>query len=82
MTLYQANQGKPLCLTCQYHEDDTCNFPKRPTAMNCTLYRDVNLPIAAAYQPPFSLKAWINRHLVWIALALLLLVSFLMALLR
>lgn len=41
MTLHQAKGNTPLCATCAYEADDSCTFPKRPTAMTCTLYQDI-----------------------------------------
>ncbi|QQE65070.1 hypothetical protein GFS31_17550 [Leptolyngbya sp. BL0902] len=37
--LHRALDGEPLCATCRYHADDSCNFPQRPQAQTCTLYR-------------------------------------------
>jgi hypothetical protein len=42
VTLHRASKGESLCETCTYHADDTCNFPKRPHAQECTLYDDIN----------------------------------------
>lgn len=42
INLHRAVGDKPLCETCTYHADDTCNFPQRPYAMECTLYDDMN----------------------------------------
>lgn len=41
MALHRAKGDTPLCATCAYEADNSCNFPKRPTAMTCTLYRSV-----------------------------------------
>ncbi len=85
MTLYRATGDEPLCLTCVYDADDTCTFPKRPTAMDCTLYRDRTqpvTPIAASYTPSFRLKVWLKRNATWIALAGLILISLAIALVR
>ena len=83
MNLYRASGKEPLCLTCIYHEDDTCNFPKRPTAMDCTLYRDVAEPassVTPGYSTRFRVSVWIKRNLGWIVLLGLILVSVLIAL--
>lgn len=85
MKLYRATGSDPLCLSCWYHADDTCNFPKRPDAMDCTLYRDRAQPLTAAtpgYAPGFQLKAWLSRNLVWVAVVGLILLSLLIALVR
>lgn len=41
MVLHRATDTAPLCATCAYEADNSCTFPKRPTAMTCTLYQDV-----------------------------------------
>lgn len=85
MKLYRSQGNEPLCLTCIYHEDDSCNFPKRPDAMDCTLYSDRSQsrpPETPGYSPAFRLKTWVSRHGTWLALLGLLLVSLLVALVR
>lgn len=42
ITLHRAVGDTPLCDSCTYHADDTCNFPQRPLAQECTLYDDMN----------------------------------------
>lgn len=71
-------------MSCVYHEDDTCTFPKRPYAMDCTLYRDRLTPKVAksGYASNFRLKTWISQNLVWIVLVGLIVVSFLVAILQ
>lgn len=83
--LYRASGGEPLCLTCVYDADDSCTFPKRPNAMDCTLYRDMrqsNAPAPAKYTQGFLVKTWLKRHQVWLLLAGLLLISLIVTLLR
>lgn len=85
MKLYRATGDEPLCLTCVYHDDDSCNFPKRPYAMDCTLYRDraqLVMPPAPGYTPAFQLKTWLSRNLVWLVLIGLVLISLLVAFVR
>jgi len=64
MTLHQAVTGEFLCQTCLYHGDDSCNFPQRPYATSCTLYK--NSQIIAEKIPPLPLprvlKNWCLRH--------------------
>lgn len=48
--LNRATGNEYLCTTCLYHADDTCNFPQRPHAQECTLYRDINETL----DPPVS----------------------------
>lgn len=43
--LYRAEKGEYLCQTCVYHEDDTCNYPQRPYAQTCTMYKDLSEPV-------------------------------------
>ncbi|QYX33061.1 zinc ribbon domain-containing protein [Sphaerospermopsis torques-reginae] len=38
--LHRAVGNEYLCETCVYHQDDSCNFPKRPYAQDCTLYQN------------------------------------------
>ncbi|MBD2128692.1 zinc ribbon domain-containing protein [Microcoleus sp. ZQ-A2] len=42
ITLHRAVGDTPLCDSCTYHADDTCNFPQRPLAQECTLYDNRN----------------------------------------
>lgn len=83
MTLHRSTNGEPLCHSCVYHEDDTCTFPKRPYAMDCTLYRDRSAPDAAkpTYSEGFRVKTWVSRNLVWIVLIGLIVISLLVAML-
>jgi hypothetical protein len=39
--LHRASGNEYLCDTCTYHADDTCNFPQRPYAKDCTLYQNM-----------------------------------------
>lgn len=86
MTLHHATGKEPLCLSCTYHEDDTCTLPKRPDARDCTLYTDRNqLPGSTAspgYSYDFQVKTWIKRNFGWLLLLGILLVSLLLTLLR
>ena len=82
ITLHRAASDEPLCASCAYDADDSCTFPQRPDALTCTLYQDVNRPsltAAEAYRPP--LKAWWQGNIVWVALAILIVVSVAIALL-
>ncbi len=84
MTLHQATGQEPLCLTCLYHADDSCNFPKRPEAMDCTLYSNAKAiaPTAPTYSKGFLIKGWIRRHMGLIALVGLLVLSAIVVLMR
>lgn len=86
MTLHHATGKEPLCLSCTYHEDDTCTLPKRPYARDCTLYSDRNQPPGSTASPGYSydfqVKTWIKRNFGWLLLLGILLVSLLLTLLR
>ncbi|MBW4649393.1 MAG: zinc ribbon domain-containing protein [Kastovskya adunca ATA6-11-RM4] len=83
--LHQASEGY-LCDTCTYHADDTCNFPQRPYAKECTLYNNLSkqqLEATPAYKIPWtrSIRLWCQRHrgmllLIAIAAVSILLVVF------
>ena len=80
--LHRATGEAPLCDTCVYHADDTCNFPHRPFAKECTLYQDIAAPkMEVKPQPNQSFQFWFKRNLLWIMLLILLLISFLVTLL-
>ncbi len=82
MTLHRATGGEPLCLSCLYHADDSCTFPKRPTAMDCTLYRDRQpQPVSPLrYSPSVQIKIWMARHSTGLLVLGLLVVSLLVVL--
>ncbi|MBD2020774.1 zinc ribbon domain-containing protein [Leptolyngbya sp. FACHB-36] len=85
MTLYRATGAEPLCLTCTYHADDSCTFPKRPDAMDCTLYHDraqPQTPARSNYVRNVTLKSWFRRNLTWFVLLGLVLISLLVAVSR
>lgn len=81
--LHRAMDEVPLCLTCQYDLDDSCTFPQRPDAMECTLYRNQSdaLKSTNAYLPTrqFSLN-WFRRNRVWFILLGLGVIALLLAL--
>jgi hypothetical protein len=49
--LHRATGDAPLCDTCTYHADNSCDYDKRPFAQDCTLYRNINQKIAAIHRP-------------------------------
>ncbi|MBD1809925.1 MAG: zinc ribbon domain-containing protein [Symplocastrum torsivum CPER-KK1] len=88
ITLHRATSDQPLCETCSYQADDTCTFPQRPYAKECTLYDDITQPKVVANQrytprqnPLQSLKFWCQRNPAWLGLLGLLTASFLLTLL-
>lgn len=72
--LYRAEQGTYLCESCTYHADDTCNFPQRPYAEECTMYHDVTQPLVIERRSPSWLTqlgaSWRYRQEWWIILGL------------
>jgi hypothetical protein len=85
MKLFRSQGKEPLCVSCAYHEDDTCNFPKRPNAMDCTLYRDraqPSQPLTSGYSRGCQIKTWFKRNTGLIALLGLILLSVAIALVR
>ncbi|MEL7521166.1 MAG: hypothetical protein AAF171_26385, partial [Cyanobacteria bacterium P01_A01_bin.116] len=57
--LHRADASGPsLCATCAYDADDTCNFPKRPHAMTCTLYQDVQPALSPTQQAVYRIPIW------------------------
>ena len=87
ITLHRATGDIPLCQSCTYEADDTCTFPQRPYAKECTLYDDVSrskLETQQLYTPRRGLvgavRLWCQRNPTWLGLLGVLAVSFLLAL--
>ena len=81
--LHRATGDQSLCNTCTYHADDTCNFPQRPNARECTLYQDQSQPLIVETRPattPQSIQLWIRRNMGWLVLLGLVVLSFLLSL--
>ncbi len=85
ITLHRATGDTSLCDTCTYHADDTCNFPQRPHAKECTLYDDMNqhqLEKAQLDSRPDLVKSvrfWCQRNIGLLSLLGLAVVSILLA---
>jgi hypothetical protein len=81
--LHRATGNEYLCDRCVYHEDDTCNFPQRPYAKDCTLYQNIEESKLALQQQPYTLscnarvKSWLQRYQTWLLLLGLLFICFL-----
>ena len=79
--LYRSASTEFLCTTCIYHEDDTCNYPQRPFAKECTLYHDKAKPLVAQKSRyisggwPQSIKNWCQKNVVWLVLFGLIVIS-------
>jgi hypothetical protein len=87
ITLHRATGEESLCSTCTYHADDTCTFPQRPLATECTLYHDISrqkLENDLVYKPRRSLlesvKLWCQRNPVLVTLLTLIVGSLLLTL--
>lgn len=78
MTLHRAKGKTYLCDTCAYEADNSCNFPKRPTATTCTLYQDIG---SAAVEPTpqqiYSVPWWRKINQVWLLAAAVLFICIL-----
>lgn len=83
--LHRATGEEYLCDSCTYHADDSCTFPQRPYATECTLYQNIHQKQLQAQQLDKSisfaaLKNWLRRNQFWLLLVALLLISFLIVL--
>ncbi len=84
--LYRATGEEYLCTRCLYHEDDTCNYPQRPFAKECTLFHDSAEPLVPADSRYLSggwstaLRNWCQRNTIWLVLLGLIIVSVLLSL--
>ena len=86
--LHRATGKEYLCDTCTYHADDSCNFPQRPYAKECTLYQNIEESKLQLQQQrentsfAATVKSWIKRNSSLLLLLSLVLVCLLIALLR
>ncbi|HIK56181.1 MAG TPA: zinc ribbon domain-containing protein [Synechococcales cyanobacterium M55_K2018_004] len=81
--LYRATGEEYLCDSCIYHEDDSCNFPQRPYAQDCTLYHHREQPLVApTYRPSAwaQVQLWARRNMTLLGILVLLGVSLAIAL--
>lgn len=75
--LYRAKENEtPLCATCAYEADNSCNFPKRPNAMSCTLYQDIHKPRELTRKDVYTIPAW-RKNSLRLALFILVVLSLL-----
>lgn len=85
ITLHRAIGDTSLCETCTYHADDSCTYPQRPHAQECTLYNDMNQsletkPIYAPRRNPIqTLSFWYQRNPRLIGFGILIIASLLVA---
>jgi hypothetical protein len=62
--LHRAVANEYLCSNCTYHLDDSCNYPQRPLAKECTLYQNFEeiqnekpgISVASRDKHPVSLR--------------------------
>lgn len=82
--LHRAVDDEALCATCRYHADDSCNFPHRPLAQTCTLYRPLRDQSVDDLAPSRreTLGRWLRRHQGLGAMLGLLLISLVLVLLQ
>jgi uncharacterized protein YbaR (Trm112 family) len=84
--LHQATDEDYLCTTCLYDKDDTCNFPKRPYAKECTLYHDASVPILEEADDVYTsslgtkVQKWAQRNTTLLLFLGLVLISLAIAL--
>jgi len=84
--LHRAAGDEALCKTCTYHLDDSCTFPQRPYATECTLYQNIEQKQLEEEQrqksksPTVVLQNWVKRNQSLLLILGLLLVCFLIAL--
>jgi hypothetical protein len=84
--LHRATGDGYLCDSCTYHADDTCNFPQRPHAKDCTLYQNLEESKLELQQQAYTksfgvtVKTWIKRNQGLLLLLGLLLICLLIAL--
>ena len=84
--LHRATGTEYLCDSCTYHEDDTCNFPQRPYAKECTLYQNIEESKLQYQQMRYTnslgatVRRWVKRNQALLLLLALLLICLLIAL--
>ncbi len=84
--LHRAQGNDNLCNSCNYHFDNTCNFPQRPYARDCTLYQNLEESKLEKQRQRdnhsliASVNRWIKCHQTWLLILGLLLVCLLITL--
>ncbi|BAZ52401.1 hypothetical protein NIES4103_50620 [Nostoc sp. NIES-4103] len=83
--LHRVKGDGYLCDSCTYHDDNTCNFPQRPYAKDCTLYENreqskLNLE-QQRYSSSFggTIRSWMKQNQALVLLLGLLFVCLLIA---
>jgi len=69
--LHRASGQEFLCQSCRYHLDDSCTFPQRPYAKECTLYRNQSTPPTTVQSGITTSRfwQWLRRY-IWLILGL------------
>jgi hypothetical protein len=86
--LHRATGKEYLCDSCTYHADDTCNFPQRPYAKECTLYQNIEESKLQLQQQRentsfvATVKSWVQRNSSLLLLLSLVLVCLVIAVFR
>ncbi|NJL90883.1 MAG: zinc ribbon domain-containing protein [Coleofasciculaceae cyanobacterium SM2_1_6] len=86
--LHRSTKGTYLCDSCTYHADDSCNYPQRPYAQECTLYDDqearakeVELWQSLQRRQSLDLRTFYHRYPGVVGVGVLLVISFIITLL-
>jgi hypothetical protein len=84
VTLHQAVGTESLCETCLYDQDDSCTYPQRPHARDCTMYSDrysvqLQRKLSSQARLSFLSATGFRRYSVWLVFIGLILISFWMA---
>lgn len=66
--LHRATEDTSLCMTCAYHADDSCTFPKRPLAQTCTIYQAMEAPGSVAPSKSPQPQGWSKQVWPWLGL--------------
>jgi hypothetical protein len=79
--LHHAIGEEYLCDTCLYDADNSCTYPKRPYAKDCTLYSDRTKPVETKpiYSRGLQIRSWLRYHSGWLLLLGLLIISLIWA---
>ncbi|BAZ67158.1 MAG: zinc ribbon domain-containing protein [Pelatocladus maniniholoensis HA4357-MV3] len=86
--LHRSTGEQYLCDSCTYHADDSCNFPQRPYAKECTLYQNIEerelelQQLREANSFSNTIKNWIRRNQPLLLLLALLLICLIIAILQ
>ena len=86
--LHRATGKEYLCDSCTYHADDTCNFPQRAYAKECTLYQNIEESKLQLQQQRentsfvATVKSWVQRNSSLLLLLSLVLVCLVIAVFR